>query len=61
MVIGVFLLSVVGSLVGWSEPKLVDFILERLPVDHPITMHLLTATGRTPVVRGSRKAKKKKN
>lgn len=56
--VGVVLLSLVGSLVGWSEPQLVGFILDRLPVDNPVTRHLLAATGRTAA--GGRKAKKKK-
>lgn len=58
VLVGVVLLSAVGSLVGWSEPQLVGFILDRLPVDNPVTRHLLAATGRTTVV--GRKPKKKK-
>ena len=61
--IGLVLLSIVGTAVGLSEPKLLGFILDRLPVDNPVTRLLLE---RTAAIRGTartaaKQKKKKKN
>jgi hypothetical protein len=54
-----FLVSVVGTAIGIFEPQLVGFILDRMPVDNPMTKVLLAArTGR--VVSAKRDKKKKR-
>ena len=61
IVVGLILLSIVGTVVGLSEPKLVGFILDRLPVDNPVTKLLLARTAAIrSTARGAAKQKKKK-
>lgn len=52
------LLSVVGSVVGFSEPQLLKFIAERMPTDNPITKQLLATVRKQQD--GSKKNKKKR-
>ena len=58
--VGVVLVTAVGTAVGVFEPKLVDFILDRMPVDNPVTKMLLAARTGAANARTARKTKKKK-
>lgn len=56
--VGAVLLGVMGMVVGLCEPQLLGFVVDRLPVDNPITQQLLLATRGGNIHRSSKKKKK---
>lgn len=51
------MLTVVGVVIGLSEPELVAFIADRMPVDNPVTRQLVTAVKQRKL---DKKTKKKR-
>lgn len=58
IVVGVVLVTAVGTAVGLFEPRLVDFIMDRLPTDNPVTKMLLASRAGAANAKTAKKIKK---